>query len=100
MAFAAPAGAAPAGEEDAGEEEAAGPAQVAVKLVGFKSDSKVKVIKEVKAIMAPIDPKFNLAAAKRFVESLPGTLKEDVPKEEADKMKEALEAAGGEIKLE
>jgi len=98
MAFAAAPGAAAPAEEAA--EEDAGPAQVAVKLVGFKSDSKVKVIKAVKAIMAPIDPKFNLAAAKRFVEGVPGTIKEDVPKEEADKMKEELEAVGGEVKLE
>ena len=99
MAFAAaPGAAAPA--EEAAEEVDAGPAQVAVKLVGFKSDSKVKVIKAVKAIMAPIDPKFNLAAAKRFVEGVPGTIKEDVPKGEADKMKEELEAVGGEVKLE
>lgn len=101
MAFAAgPAAAAPADDEPAEEEASAGPAQVNVKLTGFKDDSKIKVIKEVKNIMAKLDPKFNLAAAKRFVESLPGVLKEKVATEEAEALKEALEAAGAEVKLE
>jgi ribosomal protein L7/L12 len=57
------------------EEESSGPSQVTVKLTGFKDDSKVKVIKEIKNIMAPLDPKFNLAAAKRLVEGVPATIK-------------------------
>ena len=48
------------GEAEA--EEAKGPALLSVSLTGFKDDSKVKVIKAIKAILAPTDPKFNLAA--------------------------------------
>jgi len=102
LAF-APAGGAAPGAADAGEAEddaPKGPALVKVTLTGFKADSKIKVIKEIKTIMAPADPKFNLAAAKKFVEGAPSVLKEDISPEEADKLKEALEAIGGEIKLE
>ena len=38
--------------------------------------------------------------AKNFVESLPKVLKENLPKEEAEKMKKAFEALGGVISLE
>jgi large subunit ribosomal protein L7/L12 len=100
MAFAAgPAAAAPADDAPAEEEESAGPSVVNVTLTGYKDDSKIKVIKEVKNIMAKTDPKFNLAAAKRFVEELPGTLKEKLGVEEAEALKEALEKAGAEVKL-
>lgn len=35
---------------------------VTLALKGFKDDSKVKVIKEIKKIMSEADPKFNLAS--------------------------------------
>jgi hypothetical protein len=136
---------------------------VTVTLKGFKDDSKIKVIKEVKRIMSENDPKFNLASvrgpdvaqpcaiiptlpqfvsiirsrtchnedwawsrlcsaetpepltppttpphpphvrsvsqAKKFVESTPQKLKEDISKEDADKLVEVLEAAGAEIEV-
>ena len=98
MAGGAPAG--PAAAAPAEEEEASsGPTMVTVTLKGFKDDSKVKVIKEVKAIMAPIDQTFNLAAAKKFVEGLPKTVKADISPEDANALKEALEAAGGEVEV-
>ena len=41
----------------------------------------------------------NLVEAKKFVESAPQTLKENVTKEDAQKIKEAVEKAGGKIEL-
>lgn len=38
--------------------------------------------------------------AKNFVESLPKVLKENLPKEDAEKMKAAFEALGGVVTLE
>ena len=38
--------------------------------------------------------------AKKFVESLPQTVKENVSKEEAEKIKKALEAVGGTVSME
>ncbi len=38
--------------------------------------------------------------AKKFVESVPKVIKESVPKDEAEKMKKALEALGAKIVLE
>ena len=38
--------------------------------------------------------------AKNFVESLPKVLKENLPKEDAEKLKKAFEALGGVISLE
>jgi len=38
--------------------------------------------------------------AKKLVESLPQVLKENLPKEEAEKMQKAFEALGAVIKLE
>lgn len=38
--------------------------------------------------------------AKKFVESAPKLIKEKVPKEEAEKIKKALEAAGATVLME
>lgn len=40
------------------------------------------------------------AQAKKFVESLPKVLKEGATKEEAEKLKKALEAVGAEVSLD
>ncbi|KAG8175364.1 hypothetical protein JTE90_026252, partial [Oedothorax gibbosus] len=45
------------------------------------------------AVAAPAAPK--PGDAKKFVESCPQVVKGDIGKEEADKLKEALEAVGG-----
>lgn len=42
----------------------------------------------------------NLVQAKKFVESAPTIVKEDIPKEEADKLMEALTKAGAVIEIE
>ena len=66
-----------------------------LKLESFDAAAKAKVIREVKAALG-----LNLVDAKKFVESAPKVLKEGVTKEDADKMKKALEAAGAVVKLE
>ncbi|XP_069785793.1 large ribosomal subunit protein bL12m [Narcine bancroftii] len=67
-----------------------------VKLVEFKTAEKVKLIKEVKNCV----PGLNLVQAKKLVESLPQEMKSNVSKEEAEKLKAALEAAGGTVQIE
>ncbi|KAL9934040.1 hypothetical protein V8E36_007122 [Tilletia maclaganii] len=92
-AAAAPAAAAPAAEEEKPKEKTI----FTIKLKGLKDASaKAKVIREVKAINSTM----NLVEAKKFVESAPQTLKEDVNKEEAEKIKKAIEDAGGVIELD
>ncbi|XP_054833632.1 39S ribosomal protein L12, mitochondrial [Eublepharis macularius] len=67
-----------------------------VKLTEVKAEDKVKLIKEVKNCMQGI----NLVQAKKLVESLPQEIKANVTKDEAEKIKAALEAAGGTVVLE
>jgi len=57
--------------------------------------SKISVIKEVRAINNTI----GLIEAKEFVEKLPKNLKEGVTKEEAEKLKKQLEAAGAKVEI-
>ncbi|CAN8002279.1 unnamed protein product [Ixodes hexagonus] len=87
--------AAPAAATAQEEEEGAGVAQVqtafTVKLVKFDDSKKIQLIKELKNLMEGI----NLVQAKKFVESAPQVVKADLPKEEAEKLKVAIEAAGG-----
>lgn len=85
-----------------------------VTLTKIDPTQKAKAIREVKAIM----PSMNLVEvsvleeidflvtdlndfqAKKFVESLPKVLKEGATKEEAEKLKKALEAVGAEITMD
>ncbi|MEQ2277127.1 Ribosomal protein [Xenotaenia resolanae] len=67
-----------------------------VKLTDLKATEKVKVIKEVKNCIQGL----NLVQAKKLVESLPQEIRANVSKEEAEKLKAALEAAGGTVVLE
>ena len=55
-------------------------------------DKKIQVIKEVRAITS-----LGLKEAKELVESAPKALKEGVSKDEADKLKEQIEGAGGQV---
>jgi len=57
-------------------------------------DKKINVIKEVRAITG-----LGLKEAKDFVEGAPGTVKEGVTKEEADKFKKQLEDAGAKVEI-
>lgn len=57
--------------------------------------NKINVIKEVRAITG-----LGLKEAKDLVEGAPKPLKTDVKKEEADKIKAQLEAAGAKVELQ
>ena len=80
----------PAGGGDGGEPEKT-TFDVIMKAAGAK---KIQVIKEVRAITS-----LGLKEAKDLVEGAPKAVKEDCDKEEADKLKEQLEAAGAEVEL-
>ena len=97
MPAAAPAAPAAAPAEEApAEEKPKEKTLFTIKFTGLSSDSaQAKVIKEIKAI----NTNMNLVEAKKFVESAPQTLKENVTKEDAEKIKEAVEKAGGKIEL-
>lgn len=92
---AAPAQAAPAAEEAKEEEVVEEKTIFSVKLESFDAKSKPKIIKEVKNLLG-----LSLVEAKKFVESAPKILKENVAKEDADKVKAALEGLGAKIVLE
>jgi large subunit ribosomal protein L7/L12 len=55
---------------------------------------KINVIKEVRAVTS-----LGLKEAKDLVEAAPKAVKEGVPKEEAEKIKKQLEAAGATVEL-
>ena len=57
-------------------------------------DKKIQVIKEVRAITG-----LGLKEAKEVVESAPKAIKEGVEKEEAEKIKEQIEGAGGQVEI-
>ena len=57
-------------------------------------DKKIQVIKEVRAITG-----LGLKEAKALVDGAPGPVKEGVSKDEAEKMKAALEEAGAQVEL-
>lgn len=57
-------------------------------------DKKIGVIKEVRAITG-----LGLKEAKALVDEAPKPVKEGIPKEEADKIKEQLEAAGAQVSV-
>lgn len=63
-------------------------------VLAAAGDKKVEVIKAVRAVTS-----LGLKEAKDLVESAPATVKEGVNKEEADKMKKELEAAGAKVEL-
>ena len=84
------AGAAPA---EAGAAEAEEKTEFDVILTGA-GDQKIKVIKEIRAITS-----LGLKEAKELVESAPQPVKEGVTKEEAEEIKEKIEAVGGSVEL-
>ncbi|XP_055531048.1 uncharacterized protein LOC129721940 [Wyeomyia smithii] len=94
------AGLTPAAAGPAPEEEEAAPKVVKtlfkVKLVKYDDKQKVALIKEVKSLLDGM----NLVQAKKFVESAPTMVKEDISKEEAEKLKEAFTKVGAIIEIE
>lgn len=71
----------------------AGPVNVSVVLTAV-GDSKVAVIKVVKELTGA-----SLVEAKGLVDKCPATIKENIPSEEAEKIKEQLMAAGASVEL-
>lgn len=57
-------------------------------------DKKIQVIKEVRSITG-----LGLKEAKDLVEGAPKPIKEGVPKDEAAKLKEQVEAVGGQVEV-
>ncbi len=85
VAMAGPAGGAPAAEEEQTEFD------VILTAIG---DKKIQVIKEVRALTG-----LGLKEAKDLVEGAPTAVKEGVPKDEAEKVKEKIETAGGQVEI-
>ncbi|CAJ0942181.1 unnamed protein product, partial [Mesorhabditis belari] len=66
-----------------------------VKLTKFDDAKKIALIKEIRTVV----PGLNLVQAKKFVETAPITVKEDMGKAEAEELKAALEKVGATIEL-
>ncbi len=86
VAAAAPAAAAAAPAEEKTEFD--------VILAGFEDSKKIGVIKEIRGITG-----LGLKEAKDMVEGAPKTVKEGISKDEAEKIKATLEAAGAKIEI-
>jgi len=79
----------------AGGEAAAAEEQIEFDVILLSSgDKKIQVIKEVRAITS-----LGLKEAKELVESAPKAVKEAVSKDEAEKIKEKIEAVGGQVDI-
>ena len=93
VSAAAPVAVAAGGAVAAGAPAAAEKEDFDVILVSA-GDKKIQVIKEVRAITS-----LGLKEAKELVEGAPKPLKEGVSKDEAAKLKEQIEAAGGQVDI-
>ncbi len=63
-------------------------------ILSTAGDKKIQVIKEIRAITG-----LGLKDAKALVDGAPATVKEAVPKDEAQKIKAQIEEAGGQVEL-
>ena len=90
---AAPAAVAVAAPGAAGAEAEVEQTEFDVILTSY-GEKKIQVIKEVRAITA-----LGLKEAKELVESAPKAIKEAVDKDEAEKVKDKIEAAGGQVEV-
>jgi large subunit ribosomal protein L7/L12 len=81
----------PAGGGDAGAAEEKTEFDVILTSAGA---GKLKVVKEVKTLLG-----LGLKDAKDLVDGAPGALKEGVSKDEAESIKSAIEAVGGEVEI-
>ncbi len=91
---AAPVAVAVAGAAAGADEEVEEQSEFDVILKGFADGKKIPVIKEVRAITS-----LGLKEAKELVEAGDKAVKEGVSKEEANTLKEKLEAAGAVVEL-
>ncbi|RCN51462.1 Ribosomal protein L7/L12 domain protein [Ancylostoma caninum] len=92
----APNGASASSEKPA-EEQSDMPQKMtfSVKLTKFDDTKKIAVIKEIRNLV----PGLNLVQAKKFVETAPVVVKEDMGKAEAEEMKKALEKVGATVEI-
>ena len=63
-------------------------------ILASAGDKKINVIKEIRTVTS-----LGLKEAKDLVEGAPKTIKEDVTKEEAEKIKKVLEAQGAKVEI-
>jgi len=66
-----------------------------LKLVGFDAKSKIKVIKEVRAIAG-----LGLKEAKELVDSAPKVILKSIKRDQADELKTKLESLGAQIEID
>lgn len=88
-------GAAAAAEEEEAAPAAAEKTLFNLKLESFEAASKPKVIKEIKSMLG-----LSLVDSKKFVESVPKVLKENVAKDECEKIIETLKGLGAKVVME
>ena len=69
-------------------------AEVDVILTGYNDNAKIPVLKKVREFT-----QLGLLEAKTFVEGLPKPIKQGIDKDEADKIKKALEEVGGKVEI-
>ena len=93
ISAAAPVAIAAVGAPAGGGEEAVEKTEFDVILAGF-GDNKINVIKEVRGITG-----LGLKEAKDLVEGAPKPVKEGTTKEDAEKIKAQLEAAGAKVEI-
>ena len=91
VAAAAPGGGGGGGGDGAAEEEASTTVDVVLTAAG---DKKIQVIKVVRAATG-----LGLKEAKALVDEAPKPVKEGIERDEADKLKQELEEAGGSVEL-
>ena len=89
MAMAAMPGAAPAAEAEEKEEQT----EFTAMLTSY-GEKKIQVIKVVRALTG-----LGLKEAKDLVDGAPNAIKEDVDKEEAEKIKKQIEEVGGSVEI-
>ena len=94
VSAAAPVAVAAAGPAAGGEAAAAEDKTEFDVVLTAAGDKKINVIKEVRAITA-----LGLKEAKELVEGAPQPVKEGVSKDEANEIKEKIEAAGGSVEI-
>lgn len=95
FAAAAPAAAAPVEEVEDAAPAAAEKSLFTLKLQAFDAATKAKIIKEVKSMLG-----LSLVDSKKFVESAPKMMKENVPKEEAEKIIATMKELGATVVME
>lgn len=96
VSYGAPVGQAAPVEE---EEQATGPTIIQtafkVKMISFDEAKKIALIKEIKKQCEGV----NLVQAKKILDTLPGYIKEDVSKDQANSFKEIFEQLGAVIEV-